>query len=176
MESPATYPQLDEVTAADIRDVLVRVLRVIFPHENFPDGPYERSADGIVAAAQGSTWLRTTLTQGLLALTALTDGDFRKLSDDDATRVLRAIETTPFFNFIRSTAVVSLYDDAEVWQILGYEGASFDKGGYIDRGFDDLDWLPDPRIDYLDGPPMPENASRPTTRTGATTTPQEATK
>ena len=31
--------------------------------------------------------------------------------------------------------------------VLGYEGASFDKGGYINRGFNDLDWLPEPRIE-----------------------------
>jgi hypothetical protein len=27
--------------------------------------------------------------------------------------------------------------------MLGYEGPSFDKGGYLERGFNDLDWLPD---------------------------------
>ena len=48
---------------------------------------------------------------------------------------------------MHSTTVVALYDDHEVWELLGYEGASFDKGGYIDRGFDDLDWLPDPRVE-----------------------------
>jgi len=25
--------------------------------------------------------------------------------------------------------------------MFGYEGASADKGGYIERGFDDIDWL-----------------------------------
>jgi hypothetical protein len=34
--------------------------------------------------------------------------------------------------------------------LLGYEGPSFDKGGYLNRGFNDLDWLPDPRITELD--------------------------
>ena len=45
---------------------------------------------------------------------------------------------------------MTLYSDPEVWELLGYEGPSFDKGGYIDRGFDDLDWLPDPRIEHLE--------------------------
>ena len=31
--------------------------------------------------------------------------------------------------------------------MLGYEGTSFDKGGYVNRGFNDLDWLPEPRIE-----------------------------
>jgi len=28
-----------------------------------------------------------------------------------------------------------------VWPIFGYEGASFEYGGYIDRGFNDINWL-----------------------------------
>lgn len=58
---------------------------------------------------------------------------------------------------VHAVAVNTLYDDHEVWSILGYEGPSFDKGGYINRGFNDLDWLPDPRIDEYDGPGRVEN-------------------
>jgi hypothetical protein len=42
--------------------------------------------------------------------------------------------------------ITSLYDDREVWSLLGYEGPSFAQGGYLKRGFDDLDWLPDPPL------------------------------
>jgi hypothetical protein len=28
-----------------------------------------------------------------------------------------------------------------VWPIFGYEGESYSKGGYIKRGFDDIDWI-----------------------------------
>lgn len=45
--------------------------------------------------------------------------------------------------------VVFTYSDREVWTVLGCEGESSDKGGYVDRGFDDLDWLPDPRIEEM---------------------------
>ena len=49
-----------------------------------------------------------------------------------------------FFELVRSTAVVEVYSDRRTWQLVGYEGTSFDKGGYVKRGFNDLDWLPDP--------------------------------
>ena len=29
----------------------------------------------------------------------------------------------------------------DVWPIFGYQGESFSQGGYIERGFDDIDWL-----------------------------------
>ena len=66
--------------------------------------------------------------------------------------LLRDIADAEFFGFIRGVAVVTLYNDHEVWDLLGYEGESFSQGGYLDRGFDDLDWLPNPRIEEYDGP------------------------
>ena len=132
--------------------MLIRVIRVAFPHPSFPDGPYERTADTILAEAENSTWFRLALTQGLLTLGHLAGGDFRDLDDEAATKVLRRIETTEFFGFVRRTTVLNLYDNEDVWEALGYEGPSFPKGGYVNRGFDDLDWLPDPRIDTYDGP------------------------
>ena len=45
---------------------------------------------------------------------------------------------------MRSTAVVEVYSDERDLAAVGYEGPSFDQGGYLNRGFDDLDWLPDP--------------------------------
>lgn len=136
----------------DARTTLVRVVHVVFPHETVPDGPYERAADAIIAAANASTWSRLSLVQGLDSLAGLTGDGFLELDEADAAKILRHVEGTEFFGLIRRTAVVSLYDDPEVWTALGYEGSSVDKGGYIDRGFNDLDWLPEPRIEEYDGP------------------------
>ena len=49
-----------------------------------------------------------------------------------------------FFQTVRSTAVVALYNNEMAFAHFGYEGPAFEKGGYLTRGFDDLDWLPDP--------------------------------
>jgi hypothetical protein len=148
MVFPAKYPQLNATELTDeARSVLIRVIRVAFPHPNFPDGPYERTADTILAEAANSTWFRVAITQGLLTLSHLAGGDFRDLNDEDATKVLRRIEATEFFGFVRRTTVLNLYDNEDVWEALGYQGPSFDQGGYINRGFDDLDWLPAARIE-----------------------------
>jgi hypothetical protein len=153
MAYPAKYSQLnDTLLTEEARSVLIRVIRVAFPHPQFPDGPYERTADTILKEAENSTWFRVALTQGLLSLSNLAGGDFRDLNDDDATRVLRRIEATEFFGFVRRTTVLNLYDNQDVWDVLGYEGSSIDKGGYVNRGFDDLDWLPTPRVETYDGP------------------------
>jgi len=143
----------EEPTVSDTaRAALIRLLRAAYPHATFPDGPYERTADEIIGQLDESLWHRLTLTQGLESLDAAAGGDFAALDDETALKVLRKMEHAEFFTFVRGVAVVSLYNDHEVWELLGYEGASYDQGGYIDRGFDDLDWLPNPRVEEYDGP------------------------
>ena len=62
--------------------------------------------------------------------------------EDDREALLRAIQHTLFFKKLRGDLVVTLYNQKEVWTKLGYEGSSFEHGGYLDRGFNDIDWLP----------------------------------
>jgi hypothetical protein len=69
---------------------------------------------------------------------------FAELSADEQLEALKSIEDSDFFELVRATALVEIYSDERTWQLCGYEGPSFDKGGYINRGFNDLDWLPDP--------------------------------
>ena len=142
---------------ADARRNLIRLLRAAYPHPRFPDGPYERTADVVLSSAGDSLWHRLVLTHGLATLDTLAasgsgQGRFADLDDTAALDLLRGIEDAEFFAFIRSVAVVTLYDDAQVHQLLGYEGPVFEQGGYLHRGFDDLDWLPNPRVEEYDGP------------------------
>lgn len=134
------------------RQVLTRMIRVAYPHDRFPDGPYERTAQAVEGAGAASDAEFATLSTGLDALDADAGGDFASLDEAAATAQLEKIDSEPFFRQVHATCVVALYDDREVWELLGYEGPSFDKGGYVDRGFDDLDWLPDPRITESDQP------------------------
>ena len=58
------------------RQVLIRALQAAYPHANVPRGPYERTADKLIADAAGSAYNQAILQQGLSDLDALADGDF----------------------------------------------------------------------------------------------------
>jgi len=60
----------------------------------------------------------------------------------DRVALLQRIEQSAFFQKIRGDLVVSLYNQKELWPKFGYEGSSAEHGGYIKRGFADIDWLP----------------------------------
>ena len=132
---------------ATAQRALTDMVKAMFPHPSFPDGPYERCAGAILDAAEEDVRFKTQLTQGLTDLDAAGGRPFRELDPAAQLALLRGISSTEFFEGVRSRVITTLYDDREVWAILGYEGPSFDEGGYEQRGFDDLDWLPDPRIE-----------------------------
>jgi hypothetical protein len=132
------------------QETLTRVVYAAFPHRTFPMGPYRRAADAVIEQAGTNPRMLAQLVQGLAELDAQRDVRFAELDVDTAAAVLRGADGSPFVTAVVDSAVVTLYSDPEVWELLGYEGPSFDKGGYVNRGFDDLDWLPDPRIEYLE--------------------------
>ena len=59
----------------------------------------------------------------------------------DRVEILRAMEDSAFFQRIRGGLVTGLYNQKAVWPLFGYEGESYSQGGYIDRGFNDINWL-----------------------------------
>src|ERR1700754_1846583 len=98
---------------------LVRMIRGMFPHASFPDGPYVRTAAAIEAGAREDLRLGAQLEQGLRDLDVAGGRPFAELTDDAALEVLRGMAGTAFFEAVRAKVVTTLYDDPEVWELLG---------------------------------------------------------
>lgn len=127
------------------RETTLRVARAMYPHDGLPDEAYDNVVGAVAAEASGNDAVRATIEQGIAALDDPTP--FKDRDGDAQLQALREAEGTPYFNLVRATAVVALYDNPLVWKAFGYEGPSVHLGGYVDRGFDDLAWLPDPPIE-----------------------------
>ena len=126
------------------RETTLRVARAMYPHEALPDEAYENVVGAVETEAGGDDAVRQTIAQGVAALDDPTA--FKELDAAAQLAALQRAEGTPYFDLVRATAVVALYDNPLVWKAFGYEGPSVHLGGYVNRGFDDLDWLPDPPI------------------------------
>jgi hypothetical protein len=118
-------------------ETTLRMARVMFPHDMLPDLAYAKVVKALAAEAE-------TIEQGVAALDDPVP--FVELDADAQLAAVQRAEGSDYFELVRATAVVELYDNPLVWKAFGYEGPSVHLGGYIDRGFDDLDWLPDPPI------------------------------
>ncbi|WP_298916928.1 Twin-arginine translocation pathway signal [uncultured Roseobacter sp.] len=120
---------------------LIQMARDIYPHDQVPDLHYAAAVKGYdtAKAAPG-------IEAGIAALDAAAQGkghaDYLSIGwERDRVDLLRAMEDSAFFQQIRGGLVTGLYNQKDVWPIFGYEGESFSKGGYIERGFDDINWL-----------------------------------
>jgi len=130
-------------SAQHVAETVTVAARTMYPHAGLSDRVYGRVAAKLSEGAAGDEVAQRLLAEGVAQLDAGGTA-FVDLDADARLRALREIEGSPFFELVRGTAVVEVYSDPETWELLGYEGPSFEKGGYLHRGFDDLDWLPDP--------------------------------
>jgi len=126
-------------------ETTLRVARAMYPHDALPDEAYEQVVRAVEAEAAGNDDVRAAIEQGIAALDDPTP--FKDRDAEAQLQALREAEGSAYFDLVRATAVVALYDNPLVWKAFGYEGPSVHLGGYVDRGFDDLDWLPDPPIE-----------------------------
>lgn len=124
---------------------LVKMARDLFPHDRIADSFYQKAVaaiDGDVAASDTATLLSDGVATLDAAANKLKGKRYVDIAEEaDRVAVLKTIESSPFFGKMRGSLVTALYNQKELWPKLGYEGASFDKGGYIERGFSDIDWL-----------------------------------
>ena len=126
---------------------LVRMARDIYPHDSLGDSYYITAIAPWDDKAAKDPAVKTLLEDGVKNLDQSAKAKHKQSYievgwEDDRVSLLRAIEPSDFFKKIRKDLEVSLYNQPSVWPKFGYEGPSAEYGGYIHRGFDDIDWLP----------------------------------
>ncbi len=127
----ATLPGLD--SEALLLQTLTRMAQLIYPHGGLPDSVYVGIVGDLLQESQSSSTLRT----GVESL-----GSFLQLDEAQQIAALKRIENEPFFNDLKTPLMWALYNAPELWALIDYPGPSFPLGGYVRRGFDDIDWLP----------------------------------
>lgn len=112
--------------------MLSRFAYLLYPHENvdgsvFNDAISDLSTSGSeqdnFLQALGERWIT--------------------LSHDEQVAVLKEQEEIPYFNVAIAHIRGQIYDNPIMWKKIGYGGPSLEYGGYLYRGFDDIDWLPE---------------------------------
>ncbi|EWY39728.1 hypothetical protein N825_04200 [Skermanella stibiiresistens SB22] len=132
----------------DTMVTLVRMARDLYPHDRLGDIHYARAIEPYDAKAGADETLKRLIEEGISGLNQAAQAKHASpyaavAEEGDRVALLKSMEATPFFQKIRGDMVVAVYNQPEVWTKLGYEGSSAEHGGYIHRGFDDIDWLKD---------------------------------
>jgi hypothetical protein len=120
---------------------LLQMARDIYPHDKVADQFYAVAVKGYDAEDK-KDMVAAGIAEVDAAAKALGHASYAAIGwEEDRVKVLQSIETGTFFQTVRAGLVTGLYNQKEVWPIFGYQGESFSQGGYIERGFNDIDWL-----------------------------------
>jgi hypothetical protein len=134
--APACSRSLQQEAGPTLR----RMARLLWPHAAVGDEIYAQVADGFLADAEGAE--RDLLLAGVRGLNS---NSWLGQPEEAQIEALRAIEDDAFFQAVRAGVRDRLYALPAVWPAIGYPGSSLEFGGYLNRGYADINWLPEAR-------------------------------
>ena len=123
--------------------ILADIVCQLFPHERLGKDVYEQVTEQLHEKITQSAELAMMLDSAMEVLSGNSRENWFALPESGKVEALEKIQHTPFFQFVLNETLGGVYRHPLTWELLGYEGSSLEFGGYIDRGFNDIDWLPD---------------------------------
>src|SRR5499433_811015 len=127
---------------AHAAQTLLVMARQLFPHDRLGDQYYVAVVEAIDKQATADAALRKLLADGVARLDGARGIPWIELSNGARNAVLKTVEASEFFSTMRMATINNLYTNPLVYRFFGFEGSSVEHGGYINRGFDDIGWLP----------------------------------
>ena len=124
-------------------DAIMALAKTLYPHKTLPDAVYALVTKDI-DAKMSDPHTAELVKSGVAKLDQASNGNWLTISDAQRTAIVTAQQNDPFVKLVRGQCITSLYNNDMAFAHFGYQGSSFDKGGYLHRGFNDLDWLPNP--------------------------------
>ncbi|MCX8102638.1 MAG: gluconate 2-dehydrogenase subunit 3 family protein [Geminicoccaceae bacterium] len=144
-----TLSAFDAATAR----VLLVMTRDLYPHDMLGDVYYAEVVESLDKKAKADPRLAEAIREGVAALDRATGVPWLQLSPGGRLEVLKAMETSPFFQTVKGETLVGLYNNKLVWHHFGYQGSSAEFGGYLHRGFQDAGWTMQPDAEASPPPP-----------------------
>lgn len=117
------------------------LLRTTFPHARLDESFYAGAAAAYLEEI-ADTPAMAEHRRGLQLLDGSHIAPFTQLPPVIQRSMVAKYDQEPFFKALVWRGAELVYRDHKLWSMVGYEGSSVEYGGYIERGFDDIDWLP----------------------------------
>ena len=125
------------------QQVLSGVIYQLFPHPRLDKDVYDQVTQQVGDKVDQSAELTLMMNNAMETLSGVVDENLAALPDREQMERLEKIQHTPFFQFVLNETLGGIYRHPLTWELLGFEGSSLEFGGYLNRGFNDIDWLPE---------------------------------
>ena len=121
--------------------MLAEISRLLFPHSNLDDAIYLQVVKDIEHDIEVRPETKKLITKAIEQLNSQANGHWQDTPVSKQLHILSQSQTSEWFGYLRNRSIESLYRNPVVWKLVGYQGSSIEHGGYLNRGFDDIDWL-----------------------------------
>jgi hypothetical protein len=141
-------------TDSETKKVMLQMVKQMYPHDELSDEVYSEVLEQILNGFSGSELnvgddgdeavdadIFNIMKAAESALNAQQQANFIDLDDAAKLAALEAIQTQGHFIAIQYKFKSFFYHHPAVWEVIGYEGPSWMKGGYLHRGAGKIDWL-----------------------------------
>lgn len=125
------------------RNQLVTALTRLFPIKGLNLSTYLKLTDQVIQASKSDETLADVISQATTAFEHKSSKSWLQLTMAEQNSWLTENETEGWFEVLLIRAGLIFSEMRELWDVIGYPGSSVEYGGYIDRGFNDIDWLPE---------------------------------
>lgn len=118
-------------------EILASIAYELFPFQALSPVLYVNVAERVLGLGD------PIVTEGLEVIRSIAgEQSWLSLQDEQRVEILSSIDESRFFTLMRATSIAVLYQDQETLDLVGYGGSAIEKGGYLNRGFNDITWLP----------------------------------
>ena len=118
-----------------------------FPLNGVPSIAYKQVADEVWAESESDSEFLQTIANIQQKLDETAGGDWLSSAQVHQREAMAHYENDPWFAAFQFRAHLKFFERKDVWQSIGYQGPSVEQGGYINRGFNDISWLPETEND-----------------------------
>ena len=126
-----------------MHDALKRAARLLYPHDALGDEVYAEVLDQAMAMVADDSRFELLLREADAALERSHSGPFFDATPEAQLAALQSIDQEAYFGPVQAAVANRLYSHPKAWKMMAYEGPSWTRGGWLDRGAGNIDWLPE---------------------------------
>lgn len=126
------------------KTIVSDVLQILFPHD-LPEQRYQYYSEQLLSRAAKVPANVQLLVDGFSDLEKRAGkAGWLAIPENKRQLILKDIEASPFFRFVRHNGLEIIYRDEQVWPVVGYGGNALEEGGYLHNSdFGRVDWIQD---------------------------------
>ncbi len=140
--SPSVNGSNSNSASLQVRAMFAELAYLLLPLQPADSEIYQIVAEHLMRQMVARPATHKLLSNGLDQLNQSAERGWLSVSRAERKVVMVRFIELPYIAIVRWVTHEQVLRNRHVWAQVGYQGSAIEKGGYLKRGFNDIDWLP----------------------------------